>query len=89
MSYRDPKKNYDLFSALSKSREQSLREIGILKLKNIIDWEAFRPLLEEVCGYTQKNKKDGGRPPFDPVLMLKVLVLQKYYGSSTNFMERV
>lgn len=87
MSYRDPKKNYDLFSALSKSREQSEREIGILKLKSIIDWEGFRPLLEEVSGYSLKNKKKGGRPPFDPVLMLKVLILQKYYGLSDEKTE--
>ena len=87
MSYRDPKKNYDLFSALSKSREQSERELGILKLKHVIDWEGFRPLLEEVCGYSQKNKKKGGRPPFDPVLMLKVLILQKYYGLSDEKTE--
>ena len=33
MRYRDPKKNYDLFSALSKCREQSQREIGIFSYK--------------------------------------------------------
>lgn len=87
MSYRDPKKNHDLFSALSKSRELLEKEVGILKLKNTIDWEGFRPLLEEVCGYSQKDKKKGGRPPFDPVLMLKVLILQKYYGLSDENAE--
>lgn len=87
MSYRDPKKNYDLFSALSKSHEQSEREIGILKLKAIIDWEWFRPLMEEICGYSQKDKKKGGRPPFDPILMLKILILQKYYGLSDEKVE--
>jgi len=64
MSYRDPKKNYDLFSALSKSRKQSERAIGIMKLKSIIDWEG--------------DAKKGGLPPFDPVLMLKVLIIQKF-----------
>ena len=87
MSYRDPKKNYDLFSALSKSREQSQREIGILKLKTVIDWEQFRSLIEEVCGYSLKDAKKGGRPPFDPILMLKVLILQKYYGLSDEKTE--
>lgn len=87
MSYRDPKKDYDLFSALSKSREQSEREIGILKLKAVIDWEAFRSLIEEVCGYSQKDAKKGGRPPFDPILMLKILILQKYYGLSDEKVE--
>lgn len=87
MSYRDPKKDYDLFSALSKSREQFEREIGILKLKAVIDWEAFRPLMEDICGYSQKDGKKGGRPPFDPILMLKILILQKYYGLSDEKVE--
>jgi len=78
MSYRDPKKNYDLFSALSKSRKQSERAIGIMKLKSIIDWEGFWPLIEDLCGYAQKDAKKGGLPPFDPVLMLKVLIIQKF-----------
>ncbi len=78
MNYRKPSKNYDLFSAISKKRAQETQEVGILKLNKIIDWEGFRGLMEDVTGYSSKDNKKGGRPPFDPVLMLKILILQKY-----------
>jgi IS5 family transposase len=42
-----------------------------------VDWEAFRPLLESL--YKQSDPRKGGRPPFDAVLMFKVLVLQDFY----------
>jgi IS5 family transposase len=87
MNYRQPSKNHDLFSALSKKRVQESQEVGILKLNKIIDWEGFRDLMEEVAGYRAKDKKKGGRPPFDPVLMLKILILQKYYGLSDERTE--
>jgi len=87
MNYRQPSKNHDLFSALSKKRVQETQEVGILKLNNIIDWESFRDLMEEIAGYSAKDQKKGGRPPFDPVLMLKLLILQKYYGLSDERTE--
>jgi IS5 family transposase len=87
MNYRKPSKNHDLFSALSKKRDQETQEVGILKLNKIIDWADFRGLMEEVAGYSSKDKKKGGRPPFDPVLMLKILILQKYYGLSDERTE--
>jgi len=87
MTYRDPAKNYDLFSALSSIRKGVDDKRGILRLNKAIDWETFRPLIEEVAGYNTKDRKKGGRPPFDPILMLKILVLQKYYGLSDDNTE--
>lgn len=52
-----------------------------------MDWELFREELESVLGYDNRDPKRGGRPPFDAVLMLKVLVLQKYYGLSDEETE--
>ena len=40
----------------------------------VVDFEAFRPELEKALAYT--SGVHGGRPPFDPVMMLKVLVIQ-------------
>lgn len=71
-----------LFSALDHQKEVTSVAVGILKLRDLIDWEGFRPVLEEVTGYADKDWSAGGRPPFDPVLMFKVLVLQKYHGLS-------
>jgi transposase, IS5 family len=39
-----------------------------------VDFEIFRPELETVLSYSDGAK--GGRPPYDPVLMFKVLVIQ-------------
>lgn len=40
----------------------------------LVDFEAFRPELERALAYT--SGAHGGRPPYDPVMMLKVLVIQ-------------
>ena len=39
-----------------------------------MDFEQFRPDLERALSYSDGRK--GGRPPIDPVLMFKVLVIQ-------------
>jgi IS5 family transposase len=43
------------------------------QLGRIIDFEAFRPTLTAALAYGAGAK--GGRPPYDPVAMLKVLIL--------------
>lgn len=49
------------------------------QITNLIEWEPFRPILEEM--YHNKTER-GGRPNFDVILMLKVLLLQQWYGLS-------
>ena len=39
-----------------------------------IDFEIFRPELEAALNYGDGSK--GGRPPYDPVMMLKILIIQ-------------
>jgi transposase len=39
-----------------------------------VDFEMFRPELEATLNYSDGAK--GGRPPYDPVMMLKILVIQ-------------
>ncbi|MFT5472365.1 MAG: IS5 family transposase [Kiritimatiellia bacterium] len=43
------------------------------ELGRIVDFEAFRPILENALGYSDGTK--GGRPPYDPVAMFKILIL--------------
>ena len=38
-----------------------------------VDFEAFRPTLEAALDYGERPK--GGRPPYDPVTMFKILIL--------------
>lgn len=54
-------------------------------LSTKVNWEQFRPTLEkpfEGVDYSQ-----GGRPPFDRLMMFKILILQEYYGLSDDQME--
>lgn len=78
----------DLFSALGHQKKVTQRKVGILKLRELIDWEYFRPVLEEITGYATKDWSKGGRQPFDPVFMFKVLVLQKYHSLSDEGVEK-
>jgi len=52
-----------------------------------IDWQGFRGLLEELNGYDKRDWSKGDQPPFDPVFMFKVLVVQKYRGLSDDATE--
>jgi hypothetical protein len=54
----------------------ALKSTGILKLHDIIDWNSFRPLMEDISGYATRDWSKGGKPPFDPVFMLKVLEIK-------------
>ena len=47
---------------------------GLERLSAVIDFELFRPELERAV--PRADRSQGGRPPFDHVLMFKVLVLQ-------------
>ena len=50
-----------------------------------VPWEAFRPALDAVL--RRSKRKKGGRPPFDAVLMFKVLVVQALYNLSDDQTE--
>ena len=39
-----------------------------------VDFELFRPALDTALAYADGQK--GGRPPLDPVMMFKILVIQ-------------
>lgn len=54
-------------------------------LEQTVDFEYFRGWLIEGLGYGDGNK--GGRPPFDPVAMFKILILQAQHNLSDARME--
>src|SRR3712207_1400007 len=43
-----------------------------------VDYEQFRPVLDAALAYADGAK--GGRPPLDPVMMFKVLIIQATNG---------
>lgn len=85
--YRKPEKGGGLFCAIEHQQAVARQTNGILKLRDLILWENFRPLLEEISGYAGRDWSRGGQPPFDPLLMFKVLVLQKFHGLSDDATE--
>ena len=50
-----------------------------------VDFELFRPFLDAALAYADGAK--GGRPPLDPVLMFKVLMIQSANGLSDERAE--
>jgi hypothetical protein len=54
-------------------------------LAGTVDFERFRPLLIRCLRNSDGAK--GGRPPFDPVAMFKVLVVQAQHNLSDARME--
>jgi IS5 family transposase len=55
------------------------------QVKTIVRWEAFRPVLDAALKHSTRDK--GGRPPYDAVLMFRVLVLQALYNLSDEQTE--
>ncbi len=55
------------------------------RLAAVVDFEVFRADLEATLARSDRAK--GGRPPYDPVLMFKVLVLQTLYTLSDDQTE--
>lgn len=69
------------------NRHQQLEALGdpLPKLNQIVDWEAFRPVLLKIREKPRKNTS--GRKPYDVVLMFKVLVLQHLYNLADDQTE--
>ena len=57
----------------------------LAKLDKVINWELFRELIEAALYVEPKGA--GGRPPFDKIMMFKILILQKYYNLSDEQTE--
>lgn len=68
-------------------RLEKLSKLGdsLEKLNHAIDWEMFRPKLTKV--FKKQAKGAGGRPPYDYVMLFKVLVLQRIYNLSDDQTE--
>jgi len=70
-------------------RLKRLSDIGdpLERVTKAVDWEMFRPILNKV--FLKEERGKGGRPPWDYVLMFKILLLQGWYSiadDKTEFM---
>ena len=57
----------------------------LVKLGAAVDWEGFRPILDEA--FAKSRKSNAGRKGFNRVLMFKILVLQQLYNLSDDRTE--
>jgi len=57
----------------------------LIFLNQVIDWEAFRPILEQLRNKPRKSKS--GRPPFDTLIMFEMLILQHLYNIGDDELE--
>ena len=57
----------------------------LAKIEPLIDWNPFTPIIQPL--YDNQGPQ-GGRPNIDPVVMVKMLVLQGWYGLSDPELER-
>lgn len=57
----------------------------LVRLNEIICWELFRPLLEQI--HDKPRKSNAGRKPIDVIVMFKLLVLQQLYNISDEELE--
>ena len=68
-------------------RLEALSRLGdpLARVAAVVDFEQFRPELDRLLAHHVKGP--GGRPAWDRVLMLKVLLLQRWYGLSDRQVE--
>lgn len=68
-------------------RLDKLSELGdcLVRLQKAINWNIFVPTLKRV--FHKSAKGPGGRPPYDYLMMFKILVLQRIYNLSDDQTE--
>lgn len=79
-----------LFTETSYEEHKRLERLSALgdslpRLNQVIDWEIFRPTLRQALRTAPQSH--GGRPPYDVVLMFKILILQRLYNLSDDQTE--
>ena len=80
--------NMDSFkSYLFRQAYKEVERLGdrLAEVEPLVDWEAFRPIL---AGLYDNDGPQGGWPNIDEVVMVKLLVLQGWYGLSDPELER-
>ena len=70
-----------LFDAENRLKKLSMMGDALERVNKIVDWEIFRPIIEPALKeFRGAAKGPGGRPPYDGILMFKILFLQRLYN---------
>jgi transposase, IS5 family len=70
--------NPGLFDEFVQTLDVAAFETPLMRVGKLVQWEVFEPLV--MGAITMEPKGPGGRPRFHPMLMFKVLVLQRLHG---------
>jgi IS5 family transposase len=73
-------KQHGFFDENDRLKELSKLGDPLERLNKYIKWEPFRGIVTRV--FLKEHKGPGGRPPFDYVMMFKILILQRMYNIS-------
>ena len=73
------------FDVEERLRELSAKGDELERLSALVDFEAFRSDLERAVPRSDRAK--GGRPPYDRVLMFRILILQASHSLSDERTE--
>ncbi len=78
-------RDYGFFEQDIRLSKLSILGDPLERLSKGIDFEEFRGVLEDNLIKITKGK--GGRPPYDYVMMFKIMILQRYYNLSDEQVE--
>jgi IS5 family transposase len=69
------------------NRTAKISKLGdpLEKLNSIVNWHIFEPVLNEAI--PRKEREKGGRPPYDNLLMFKILVIKRLFNLSDEQTE--
>ena len=70
--------NRRLFDEFVQNLDVAAFETPLMRVDKLVQWEVFDPLVQGAP--TSQPQGPGGRPRFHPMLMFKVLVLQRLHG---------
>lgn len=85
MSHIMPPSDPGLFDYQDHMTALAARQTSLDRLNQVVRWDDFEPVLQGV--FRTEAPERGGRPRFDPLLMFKILVLQRTYNLSDEATE--
>jgi transposase, IS5 family len=74
-----------LFDVEARLRELSAKGDDLERVNSLVDFEVFRPELKQAVPRADRSR--GGRPPYDHVLMFRILILQASHSLSDERTE--
>jgi hypothetical protein len=82
---RNKKMQFSFFD--ESKRLERLTKLGdiLILLKEIVNWKIFVPVLDRAI--PRKKMEKGGRPPYDNLLMFKILIIKRLYNLSHDQTE--